>query len=148
MGRKKETRPGAPDPFQYLEVNAELATEDDVRQALSLFIKSFVVKSKQERAGVFLLNSKKRELGIREVWQWLDSSKTEALEGSAGFPQHLATRLGPLRGVYVDAEQCALVTAPEAAVLGQDCAIFVTRDGSIALVFAEIGPPTLCENSG
>ena len=146
MARRKR-RHGKPDQFQWLAVNASPASETDAQKALHGFIKRFVVKAKLERAELFLLDPVKRDRGMQEVWGWLDRSKTSDLGGSAGFPQHLAARFGDLRGTYIDGTKCALVTIAEAAVLAAtagDRSLFVSTDQGTAILFEDVGCPTLC----
>lgn len=135
------------DPFQHIAVEATVVGAVDVADAIRVFVDRFVIGAKSPRALLYLLASDTRARGLRDLWRWLDRSKTETLEGSSGFPQHLRALFGDCTGVYIDYEQSCRVTAAEGAMLAQgveDCAMWVADDGTAGLVFAEIGPPVLC----
>ena len=127
-----------------MEVNSSPIDESAVRATLAEFIRLFIRKDKRSRAEIFLLDPTKRREGLRHAWSWLDASKTDQLSGSAGFPQHLEERFGGMKGVFIGQVEAVVVSAPEAAGLGQDASVFVFLDSGQALIFHEIGPPDLC----
>ena len=144
MTKTKKRHHGKPDPFQYLKVDAAPAPETEVQDALRDFILVFVQRTKQDRAAKFLLDPVKRRQGLSALFGWLDRRKTQELEGATGFPQNIQATIGGVPGLFVDHDRRLHLTAPEAAVLGLDCALFISDDRAIALVFAEVGSPTLC----
>ena len=145
MAKRTKRGHGKPDPFQFLEVEATPATEDEARDALEAFIDSFVVSAKRERAKLLLLNPDRRARGLHEVSGWLDRRKTTELDGATGFPQNIARAVGNVRGIFLDGGGRLLrLTAPEGAVLGHDDALFIADDHSSAVLFFEIGSPTVC----
>jgi hypothetical protein len=146
MTKQTKRRHGRPDPFQYLEVDAAPATEPATHEALRDFIEAFVAPAKRERAALFMLDPGKRARGLSQLFGWLDRGKTRALDGATGFPQNIAATLGRVPGLFVDHQGSCRLTAPEAAVLGHEDSLFVSDDRMLALVFAEIGCPTLCSN--
>jgi hypothetical protein len=114
------------------------------------FVETFVVKHKRERvqAGLLHRNQERRIEAIQSVYKWIDSTLQSELEGNTGFPQHLHERFGDLRGVMIDDRTARHITVAGAAAVssGQFGSIFVADTVAMALLFPEIGGPTLCLN--
>lgn len=91
-------------------------------------------------------SQQRRIEAIQSAYKWIDPSLQSELESNTGFPQHLRERFGDLRGVMLDDRGARHVTVAGAAVLscGQFGSIFVADSSAMALLFPEIGPPTLC----
>lgn len=87
----------------------------------------------------------KRNNAIKTVYKWIDPKLQSELEGNTGFPQHLKERFGDLRGIIIDDACPRRVTVAGAAVLaaGGFGAVFIADTAPIALLFLEVGPPTL-----
>lgn len=84
---------------------------------------------------------------IQSAYKWIDPSLLQSeLDGNTGFPQHLHERFGDLRGVMLEDRGARHITVAGAAVLssGQFGSIFVAHSSAMALLFPEVGPPTLC----
>jgi hypothetical protein len=147
VGKRKR---GEPDTFQWggFAIDERPASDETALAAVTRFVETFVAKHKRERIQAGLLHSKqqRRIESIQQVYKWIDPALQSELEGNTGFPQHLQERFGDLRGVMIDDRAARHVTVAGAAVLssGQFGSIFMADSAAIALLFPEIGPPTLC----
>ena len=147
MGRRRH---GEPDRFgQGAGVSPESRDVDVsvVEAAVKRFVATFVLKSKRERAQRFLLGHPERRIEtLEQLPDWVEPSSRSDLDGNAGFPQHVQTRFGDLRGVLVNDHDACSVTIAGAVSLstGKLGALFVADNADIALLVPEIGPPTLC----
>jgi hypothetical protein len=143
-------RNGAPDKFQSsgFAIDERPATDDAALVAVKRFVEIFVTKAKRDRVQTGLLHpgQRRRIEAIQSAYKWIDPSLQSELEGNTGFPQHLRERFGDLRGVMIDDRGARHVTVAGAAVLstGQFGSIFVADSSAMALLFPELGPPTLC----
>lgn len=147
MGKRRH---GAPDRFQSsgFAIDERPASDDAALVAAQRFVEAFVTKAKRERVQTGLLHrSQRRRIeAIQSAYKWIDPSLRSELEGNTGFPQHLRERFSDLRGVMIDGRGARHVTVAGAAALsaGQFGAIFVADASAMALLFPEIGHPTLC----
>lgn len=147
MGKRRH---GDPDKFQSsgFAIDERPASDDAALVAVQRFVETFVTKAKRDRVQTGLLHrSQQRRIeAIQSAYKWIDASLQSELEGNTGFPQHLRERFGDLRGVMLDDRGARHVTVAGAAVLstGQFGSIFVADSSPMALLFPEIGPPTLC----
>ena len=143
-------RHGEPDKFQRsgFAIDERPASDDAALVAVKRFLEIFVTKEKRERvqAGLLHRSQERRIETIQSAYKWIDPSLQSELDGNTGFPQHLYERFGDLRGVMIDDRGARHVTVTGAAVLssGQFGSIFVADSSAIALLFPEVGPPTLC----
>jgi hypothetical protein len=142
-------RHGVPDKFQQsgFAIDERPASDDAALVAVKRFVETFVTRAKRERvqAGLLHRSQQRRIETIQSAYKWIDPSLQSELEGNTGFPQHLHERFGDLRGVMIDDREARHVTVAGAAVLssGQFGSIFVADSSAMALLFPEIGPPTL-----
>lgn len=143
MSKIRKRKHGKPNRFQHLEVSRKAVSEEEVGEAIRTFIMQFVSVEKRARASLFLLQPTKRSQGIGDLFSWLDQSVVSILKGSEGFPQHLEERFGALCGILVMRQECTRVTVAEAASLHDD-SVFMSDDGSFAILFYDVGEPTLC----
>lgn len=124
------------------------ATDDAERVAVSRFVETFITKVRRERVQTGLLHGdqQRRIETIQSAYKWIDPALLSELDGNSGFPQQLHQRFGDLRGVLVDDRGARHVTVAGAAALstGQFGAIFIADDSALAILFPEIGAPTLC----
>jgi hypothetical protein len=143
-------RHGEPDPFQSsgFAIDERPASDGAALVAATRFVETFITKVKRDRvqAGLLHRTQRRRIEAIQSASQWIDPSVQSELEGNAGFPQHLRERFGDLRGVMLDDRRARHVTVAGAAVLsmGQFGSIFVADSSAMAILFSEVGPPTLC----
>lgn len=143
-------RHGEPDRFQTdgFAIDERPANDEAALAAVTRFVETFVMKTKRERvqAGLLHRNQRRRLETIQSAYKWVDPTLQSELEGNTGFPQHLHQRFGDLRGVMIDDHGARHVTVARAAVLssGQFGSIFVADSAPMALLFPEIGEPTLC----
>ena len=143
-------RHGEPDKFQRsgFAIDDRPASDDAALVAVKRFVETFVMKEKRERvqAGLLHRSQQRRLETIQTAYKWIDPSLQTELEGNTGFPQHLHERFGDLRGVMLDDRGARKVTVAGASVLasGQFGSIFMADSSAIALLFPEVGPPTLC----
>lgn len=154
LGRRRSSvgkrRHGQPDKFQWdgFPIDDHPADEAAAASAIGRFVNTFVIASKRERMLAMLLHAdrNKRCEAIQTVYKWIEPAHQCELEGNTGFPQHLRERFGDLRGVFLDEASASHVTIAGAAVLaaGGFGGIFIADAQPIALLFAEVGPPTLC----
>lgn len=147
MGKRRH---GEPDRFQQggFAIDERPASDDAALAAVKRFVEAFVTKEKRERvqAGLLHRSQQRRIETIQSAYKWIDPSLQSELDGNTGFPQHLHERFGDLRGVMLDDRGARNITVAGAAVLssGQFGSIFVADSSAMALLFPEVGPPTLC----
>lgn len=143
-------RHGQPDKFQRDEfpVDDRVANEAASAAAIQRFVATFVIASKRERMLAMLSHRdrNKRNEAIQTVYKWIDPKLKSELEGNTGFPQHLKARFGDLPGIFIDEANASHVSVAGAAVLAEGGfgAIFIADAATIALLFPEVGPATLC----
>ena len=144
-------RHGKPDKFQRdgFAIDERPANELDARLAVERFIAMFVNEVKRERARALLSHRDhlRRMEGIQTVYKWIDPRLQSDLEGNTGFPQHLRDRFGDLRGIVIDEKSASHVAVAGAAIRASDNfgAFFIADELPIAVLFPEIGSPTLCQ---
>lgn len=147
MGKRRH---GEPDRFQPggFAIDERPVSDDAALVAVKRFVETFVTKEKRERvqAGLLHRTQQRRIETIRSAYKWIDPSLQSELDGNTGFPQHLHERFGDLRRVMLDDRGARHITVAGAAVLssGQFGSIFVADSSAMALLFPEVGPPTLC----
>jgi hypothetical protein len=148
--RVGKRRHGDPDTFQStgFAIDERPASDDAALVAVTRFVNAFVTKARRDRIQTSLLhrNQRRRIEAIHGAYKWIDPTLQSELEGYTGFPQHLRERFGDLRGVMIDDRTARHVTVAGAAVLssGRLGSIFVADSSAMAVLFPEIGPPTLC----
>lgn len=135
---------GRPEPFEWISVVERPVESTVVDAAIATFVSHFVVAARRERARLKLGAAGHRAEALHALESWLDPKRTTALEGNTGFPQRLRARFGELQGVLVRGHDAVWLTVAEAACAAGDTAFFLSDDGRIGLVFAEVGPPHLC----
>jgi hypothetical protein len=142
---------GEPDHFQWsgFAINEQPASNAVARAAVKRFVALFVVENRRERAPMVLLHRDWRRR-LRAIWnlsRWIDGAYSRELDGSSGSPQHLRERFGDMRGILLD-ERCARhVTVAGAAILAAVSgfgALFIADTKPIAIIFEEVGHPTVC----
>jgi hypothetical protein len=118
-----------------------------VDDAVARFVAEFVVTSKRERARMLLVHDdrQRRIEGLQTLYKWLRREATTELGGGAGFPHRLRERFGEVRGILVREGDALTVGVPHAAFLatGTSGALFLADATRMALLFPEVGPPTL-----
>jgi len=134
---------GRPGPLQPVEVDAAPVTEEEVVHAIKEFIGRFVSWDRRSRALQLLIPPKKRREHLRNAFVWMNPALCEELDGASGFPQGLADTFGNARGILITGQAASRMTVPEAASLHDD-SIFISDDRKFAVLFYEIGSPTLC----
>jgi hypothetical protein len=142
-------RHGEPDRFQWggFAIDERPASDEAALAAAKRFVETFVVTHKRERTQAGLLDEKppRRSETIQRVHKWIEPALQAELAGNTGFPQQLQKRFGDLRGVMIDDRGARHVTVAGAAVLSAgQLSIFMADSAPIALLFPEMGAPTLC----
>jgi hypothetical protein len=135
--------------FERRKPHPVACSDAEAETHLRAFVDAFVLADRRERASYLLLTQQGRARGgLLDVLPWLRRDRCTDLDGATGFPQHLEQRFGPRRGVYFDrACRAVQLTAAEAAckaIEDHTDAVLSLAAGALALVFYEIGPPTLC----
>jgi hypothetical protein len=142
-------RHGTPERFQSsgFAIDERSANDEAALAAVKRFVETFVSKDKRERvqSGLLHRDQERRLETIHSAHKWIDPSLQSTLEGNTGFPQHLHARFGDLRGVMIFESGARHVTVAGAAVLasGEFGSLFMADSSAVALVFPEVGPPTL-----
>ena len=120
------------------------------RAAVQRFVTIFVDASRRERVAAMLVHKQreKRIAMIQTVYKWIDPAWRTELERDTGFPVQLEKRFGALLGIVIDEIGARHVTIAEAAAVaaGRFGAIFIADARPIAVLFPEVGPPTLCSS--
>lgn len=120
------------------------------RAAVQRFVTTFVDMSRRERMATMLLHRdrNKRCEAIQTVYKWIEPALRKELEGDTGFPAQLEKRFGAMLGTVIDETGARHVTIAEAAAGadGRFGAIFIADARPIAVLFPEVGPPTLCSS--
>lgn len=146
VGKRKHGTPERPQTGGFA-FDERPATDEAARAAVTRFVELFVVKHKRERFTIGLLHRtrQRRYEAIQGVYEWTDPALRTTLAGNTGFPQHLRERFDDLHGIIIDGSSARHVTVAGAAVLvmGEFGAIFIADEAPVALLFAEIGSPTL-----
>ncbi len=129
---------------------ASAADELATSAAVQRFVMTFVDPSRRERMVTMLLHKdrNKRSEAIQHVYKWVDPTRQTELAGSAGMPDQLKKRFHELSGILIDEASARHVTIGEAASLATTGfgAIFIADGHDIAVLFPEVGPPTLCSS--
>ena len=122
-----------------------------VEAAWRSFIDTFIVEPRRERAGLVLLDPTRRGASISKLRRWVEPTLAVDLPGNVDLPEYLAERLGGVSGLYLaeeDAYRVDIATAVTLAASAASDSIFLADDGLHALLFHEIGAPTLCTARG
>lgn len=119
--------------------------------AVVRFVNAFVIAAKRERMLTMVLHKdrNKRKEAIQTVYKWIDAKRQVELARNSGFPRQLTERFGDLTGVLLDESTARHVTIGEAAALASVGlgAIFIADTKLMAVLFPEVGPPTLCSGT-
>lgn len=117
-------------------------TEDEI-DAVDKFVHRFVVENKRARARKFLLgNSEQRIEAIQRLADWLDTAVVIA----APRARELKAKFGPLSGRLFDHASVSRITMDDAQAFanGGFGAVFISDDGTTALLIPEVGEAVLC----
>ena len=132
--------------------NHESAQADEAaaRAAVERFVTTFVEPSRRDRMVTMLLHKdrNKRCEAIQHVYKWIDPARQTELAGSVGTPEQLKKRFGELSGIVIDETSARHMTIAEATSRAANGfgAIFIADAQEIAVLFPEVGPPTLCSS--
>ena len=115
----------------------------ELRDAIEHFVLAWVRKNKRERVTMLLLTRPhERSATLQGLPEWLTPGAGSELPGEL---TKLATRVGDLPGIVVDHDGARYTTLRVADEYTQWGSLFLSVDRRITLLFAEIGPPVLCE---
>lgn len=109
------------------------------------FINGFVAEEKRARARKLLLGGyEQRIAALQKLPEWLVEGVR--VEDNAATLSELIVRFGKLQGSLVDEIEITEITIDSvcALAMGGFGALFISDNGAVAVLFPEIGRPTLC----
>ncbi len=146
VGRRRQDQPGKFGDGFWVKKECP-ADPKQVTNSMARFLADVVIMHKRERARMLLTHRdrERRIEGLQRLPGWLRPETMTELGGAAGFPDRLLQRFGEIPGILVRESGALLVNAPHAAFLasGGSGALFLADAEPMALVFPEVGPPTL-----
>lgn len=127
------------------EQHGQPVAPETLRSAVAQFVAAFVRADKRERTTMLLLTRPRDRIATLQGLPrcLLSNVATEVRDGLDA----LALRLGDVPGIVIDHESTRVTTLRASADSNQWGALFIAADGSVALIFAEIGEPLLCKTT-
>jgi len=115
---------------------------EQLRDVVDRFVTTFVIAAKRERAKMLLLTRPHERIGtLQGLPNWLTAGVGSELRGDVAS---IATQVGDLPGIVFDHQSVRATTLGTSNESNQWGALFISDDGRLALIFAEIGEPLLC----
>jgi len=152
VGKRGKGKPDRAGEAEQFSTDEEPIEDADLEKAIERFIDAFVIKTKQERAGLLLrARSERRDETLQRLPSWVAPGLQTELEGNADSPQHVQRRFGALRGVLIDYRGARRMTIAGALWMSKVkigfATLFISDAGSVALLVPETGRSILCVRS-
>jgi hypothetical protein len=117
-------------------------SSEQLRDIVDRFVATFVITAKRERATLLLLTRPHERIGMLQgLPNWLMPGVGSELRGNLAS---LATSVGDKPGIVFDHQSVRATTLGTSGESNQWGALFISDDGRLALIFAEVGEPLLC----